>query len=438
MKLKQKIALLLVCCQLLLVLGGCSSTPTTAEELDTAVDATTQEEGGTEDTQGEAPEGGTPAVTFDLEEITDSILTTAGVNSTDVVATAGEHEITAQEMLYFATSELDYYLSTMAMYGMGELPWGLETQGMLYEESVKKTGVELALLHRVMPKIANEEGIDADPASKATAQTYLDDLKADLGGDEELYKYVLWQSVLTEDLFIESLEAADMYGAVYDKFYGENGTKFPTDADIVDYLEESGYYRTKHILLKTVNTEENDVDADGNAIPNTFAPLSEEEVAAQLALAESILPQLEGLTGDALESKFDELMNAHSQDTDAEGNQNCVDGYLASPSQMVAEYEAASLDLDDWGVSGLVESVYGYHIIVRLPLEADQAYAQGAVEKSASAEQDSWLDPYPMVTNEVFDAIDMQSFYENLTALRQQTDPLLEAAFPTVEATPAE
>lgn len=56
-------------------------------------------------------------------------------------------------------------------------------------------------------------------------------------------------------------------------------------------------------------------------------------------------------------------MNANSEDTGLAAN---PDGYAFTTGEMVQEFEDATRALEPGQISGLVESSYGYHIILRL------------------------------------------------------------------------
>ncbi len=75
--------------------------------------------------------------------------------------------------------------------------------------------------------------------------------------------------------------------------------------------------------------------------------------------------------------------------------------------------------------SEIVESTYGYHIILRTPLEASDDYRNALNTQTMTTLQAQWIENNPVVTNEVFDMIDLQLFYENLTLFRTQMDELL-------------
>ena len=66
-------------------------------------------------------------------------------------------------------------------------------------------------------------------------------------------------------------------------------------------------------------------------------------------------------------ARFDELM----AEADDPGMTNFPDGYIFTDDQMVQEFEDGARALADYEISDIVESSYGYHIILRLPLDPD-------------------------------------------------------------------
>lgn len=118
-------------------------------------------------------------------------------------------------------------------------------------------------------------------------------------------------------------------------------------------------------------------------------------------------------------------MNDYSEDTGLATN---PDGYQAvEAGQMVPEFEEASLALEPGEISDIVESDYGYHIILRLPLEVEPAdYQADFVQEKMTQLQQGWLDEHEIVTNDAFDQLDVPAFYETVTALRQAVSTRME------------
>ena len=133
-----------------------------------------------------------------------------------------------------------------------------------------------------------------------------------------------------------------------------------------DYCNEYGYY-ADHILISTVDT-------------TTREPLSEEEIAQKTALANDIIAQLEN--GNYSIELFNSLADQYSEDP---GRQTNPTGYIFSPGDMVAAFEDATAALTYGQISGLVESEFGYHIILRKDLA--EGLALYPEEKAAFIEE---------------------------------------------------
>jgi len=62
-------------------------------------------------------------------------------------------------------------------------------------------------------------------------------------------------------------------------------------------------------------------------------------------------------------------MEEHSEDHG--GMMSFPDGYLFQHEDMVPEFSDACADLEEGELSGIVETVYGYHVLLRIPIDFD-------------------------------------------------------------------
>lgn len=346
--------------------------------------------------------------TLDLTGVTDPYLATAGVTGDTVVAQAGGVDITAAQWLQWAASYADQY----AQYFGSDLPWDQDDGSGTMEDAIKEAALQMAQLYALLPGEAAREGVAVDDSQLAEDEASLDKMAEDLGGDEMAQHY-LWQIPLTRQSYLDMRLSAMASGAIQEARYGENGTQRPTDAQVLAYAtDELGIaYRVKHILLTTVDTSKPLTDEDGK-YTGEYEPLDEATVAEKRKLAEDILAQLEGSSDPV--ALFDDLMHQYSEDTGLSSN---PDGYDAQEGQMVEPFEKASLALKEGEFSGIVESAFGYHIILRLPIIADN-YRDDYVTYLMTQDNEKLLDSDPAATNQVYDSMDLKAFYENLTALR--------------------
>lgn len=355
--------------------------------------------------------GGTK-ITVDLDAVTDVFLTTAGVSGDTVVAQAGDVDITAAELLYWVAYSADSMLNYYSTYfGITELPWDTEdASGVTLTQGTLDNALRTAALYALIPGVAEGEGVALSQDFQDTFAEQLASMTAAMGGEDVMAMY-LWQYPLTPELYTQLCESEDLNGQIQDKYFGENGTMKPTDADLLSYIEnDRKLYSAKHILLLTVD-------------PDTMEPLDEAAAAEKKAQAEDLLRQLRESSDPA--ALFDQLMNEYSEDTGLATN---PDGYHAVESgQMVAEFEEASLALEPGEISDIVETDYGYHIIQRIPLEVEPTdYQADFVQEKMTQLQQGWLDENEIVTNEAFDQLDVPAFYETVTALRQAVSTRME------------
>lgn len=298
--------------------------------------------------------GASQAAPMDLAQITDPYLTVSGLAGDEVVARLGTAEITAGELLYWLSQTIGNYLSQFGGQ-MTTLPWDTEmSEGVTFGRYMLDQALDVAVLHCTLREMARQEGISPDPsiASELDAE-YVNMVLQAQGGEEQVI-HMFWASMLTKELYATLNENSDLYDQLQEKHFGEDSGHSPTDAEVMAYLEEAGRYKAKHILLATIDLD-------------TRQPLDEATIARKKAQADDFLAQLRGAEDPI--ALFDQLMNEHSEDTGLALN---PEGYTTEKGQMVAPFEEAALALKPGEISDVVESDFGYHIILRLPMNPDE------------------------------------------------------------------
>lgn len=354
---KKTIALLIAVCMALTMLVGCGKAEGEAAEV-------TDETAEVADTEAtaEEPEASSEPMEY---KMVDFAALYESRDADEVIATLNGRDITWQEFyywLYMQASQMQTYFLQMSSYYGIQHAWTDELDdgsGDNYSDlAVDNAGFMLCQLYGI-------EGYAEKNKISLTAED-----EADIAATLESDIVSICGEGATEDDFNQKLTATYLDRELYDRLnrvdkiynngliakYGEGGEKV-SDSEAVKYLEDNGYLSASHILLMTTN-------------PTTGETLSEEEIAEKKAQAEKIAEELGEIDDDEkLLARFAELKDEFDEDT---GKTYYPDGYVFTEGTMVTEFEDAVKSLKDGEVSGVVESLYGYHVILRLAHDADR------------------------------------------------------------------
>lgn len=304
----------------------------------------------------------------------------AGVSPEDVLLTVNGEEVPADLVLYWLNYACYYFMSSYGIYGMSMAEYG---------DQLIDDAVSICLSEVLLRQKAAQLGCLPTDAQAQQAQ-------AEMEGDPDTLKLFRESYGLTD----QSIQYLYLANAYYDNMLAAV-THEPSQEELEDYLDSSKIYRVKHILLKTVDDD--------------HKPLPDDEIAAKKARAEELLSQLQGVAADGLEAKFDELMMANSED-DPQSN---PDGYIAGPSmKMVEPFETASMALEEGGLSGIVETEFGYHIILRLPIpeETLAEHRNGFRAASLQDQAEQWQQQAEVVRADALERLDAADFYARMNA----------------------
>ena len=293
-------------------------------------------------------------------------LTGCGAKETakDVVMSADGVDVTWDEFMYY----LNYAAYTLTNYYQSSTGGGVDWDGVcLYDKSITnaewcvgealymaaQSCVILGKAKELGCEMTDEQIKELDDQIAEYEKTY-----ADKGSEAGSFDDVLREQGLTRETFKKLSITNGSLSNVFVATYGENGEKMD-DAAFEKYVEDNGYISSAHILFKTsdiVVKEDNSTETK---------ELSDEEKAELKAKAESISKELQAISSDSeRETKFFEYMNELSDDPGAKASPN---GYTFKEGVMVQEYTDASKALKPYEVSGVVESVHGYHVIMGMP-----------------------------------------------------------------------
>jgi len=280
-----------------------------------------------------------------------------GIPSEKTVMTVSGVEVTAEEYLYwmaYLCASLEYnIINYNAYYGMyadivnddGSLNWGEDFQnGLTLSEYVREETESTIAFYTAIELMAQKHNAGLDDKDKASIVESLNAAIAELGGQEEFDAY-LRKLGITQETFEDMSASSFLFDNLLVQVLQE-GTEL--------YLAPEKYnnYATyaDHILFMTID-------------PDSGKPLSPDLLGHQKTLAEQTLAALRE-SDDPL-TLFGELADQYSEDTGRPSNPN---GYIFTPGTMVESFENAANALEVGEISDIVESDYGYHIILRKDL----------------------------------------------------------------------
>ena len=315
-----------------------------------------------------------------------------GVAPDAIVASLDGNGASADLVTYWVGYNASYLDSYMQYYGGSALDWSYTmsdgtTMTDYVKNDVRSTLIQQLLLENLAQKYGAELTEDQSAAIESDIQSFIDQYGSEEAFDAELAKLGLRRETY------ERVNAANyLYQNLYKLYLTEGSPLYVSDADLAVYAAEQGYITADHILLATKDL-------------STGESLSDEAKAEKKALAEELVEKLNAYTGDDLASYFAELADEYSEDT----------GYTFTNGSMVQEFEDAAYALSEGEVSGIVESSFGYHILLRLPLD-ESAAAEAVRQDYFGSFLSEQVASAQLSTSADYDKLDPQALYEAIQA----------------------
>lgn len=357
----------------------------------------------------DAPESSeSPAPTVEVDLSQDILAYSAGLSAGDTLLTVNGTDVSADLMLYWLAMSCSNFMTQYGLYGLQLSDQTADGSGT-YADRMVDSAVEIAAYNTLLRQKAAELGCLPTDAQTEAARTSLEE------NGEDSYQ-------LMEDAFGLSQASVDyltLTNAYYDNVL-DALIPAPDEEALNNYV-----YQVKHILISTLDENRQ--------------PLPAEEVAEKKKQVEDILAQLQA--AEDLPARFDELMNEFSEDGRGEdGALSAPDGYTAVPGDMVAPFEEAAFALKPGEMSGIVESEFGYHILLRGVVADLQSYADDCRQYQLDQQLAPMVDEAELTRVAALDGLDVVDFFEKYAAYQsavmaqRQTDDTPETTLGPVES----
>ena len=292
----------------------------------------------------------------------------ASHDADEVVMTMDGENVTWEEYfywLYYSGVQVNNYINQMAAnmsaYGMN-VTWddAADDTGISFKDYVVQLAEDNIRQIHSIKKFSAENDVtlteDNLKAIEEQRKTDMVNLCGEEVSDDEFAEFLKSTYYLPIKVYDDMNEINYLYQNCFAKLYGEDGEKL-SDEKAEAYLKDSGYMNAAHILFMTVD-------------PSTGEALDDETIAEKKALADKFAAELAGITDtEKLQERFAEIKDEYCEDT---GKEAYPDGYIFTPGTMVTEFEDTVNALEDYQVSDPILSSYGYHVIIRLPLDPDK------------------------------------------------------------------
>lgn len=311
-----------------------------------------------------------------------------------VVFTSGDIEVTLGEVNYYLFQLKSYY----EQQGGADI-WNMPlSEEETFGEAMKGNLKDVTVRSDLIEQLAKDLGLEI-------AEERLEEIKK--GAAEEIVQYQQLPEELLEKYYITEERIYDaQVKAEYSSLYFAEVTKdFVIDEAVVDEVlaADLNYQKILEVGVETYNQEVRARHILVSFLDEAGTKLEGDALDAKLALAEELLQR--AIDGE-------DFATLATENTDDPGSVETGGEYTFGRGRMVPEFEEAAFGLEEGGISGIVETSYGYHIIKleeKLPVTDEQVTAAEASLQSIrdNAEYQQRYDAFGAIVDEEFAKIEI-------------------------------
>ena len=323
---KKLLCILLAAAMTLTLFAGCGAQPQVEEEIDIV-----------------------PTMFYDL----------TGIPQDQTVVTVGNTEVPAELYFYwvcYVCSSLEYnILSEYSNYGLYgscidrdtmTVDWSSEYAGVPLMDYARSQAESTMKYYMAIEELAADKDAGLSEENRMDMENTFQQAVEEMGGTEAFLSYLKMLGI-SRETFDRLSASSYLYINLLDLAFREESELYLADEDYNNYATYAD-----HILIATQDMQ------TGEALLSTEAV---EKYQLALDLREQIV-----VAEDPI-AKFEEIAAEYSEDP---GRENNPTGYIYTSGTMVEEFEMAASQLQPGEISEVVQSDYGFHIILRRDLVA--------------------------------------------------------------------